>query len=152
MFPAADSGGTLPIMFLHIVIAFAVVITVFVADSAAYLVGRLIGRHLLAPRLSPKKTWEGFVAGALGGIFATFVVLYETRHRYLSISQSVVLGVAVFLAAVVGDLFESALKRDLDVKDTGKLLGGHGGILDRVDALLFAAPAAYFIVRAFGFH
>ena len=133
-------------------IAFAVVVTVFAADTVAYLVGRLAGRHLLAPRLSPKKTWEGFVAGALAGVFAAFVTLYDTRHHYLSALQSVVLGIAVVAAAVVGDLFESALKRDLDVKDTGKLLGGHGGVLDRVDALLFAAPAAYFIVRAFGFH
>jgi len=133
-------------------IAFAVVITVFVADTVAYLAGRLAGRHLLAPRLSPKKTWEGFVAGAVAGIFAAFVTLYPERHHYLSAPQAVVLGLAVVAAAVVGDLFESALKRDLDVKDTGRLLGGHGGVLDRVDALLFAAPAAYFIVRAFGFH
>jgi len=133
-------------------IAFAVVVTVFAADSAAYLVGRVAGRHLLAPRLSPKKTWEGFLAGAVAGVFAAFVTLYDTRHHYLSALQAVVLGIAIVAAAVVGDLFESALKRDLDVKDTGRLLGGHGGVLDRVDALLFAAPAAYFIVRAFGFH
>jgi phosphatidate cytidylyltransferase len=133
-------------------LAFTVVIAVFAADTAAYLVGRVAGRHLLAPRVSPKKTWEGFVAGALAGIFATFVALYATRHRYLSVPESLVLGAAVVAAAVVGDLFESALKRDLDVKDTGKLLGGHGGVLDRIDALLFAAPAAYFIVRAFDFH
>jgi phosphatidate cytidylyltransferase len=133
-------------------IAFTVVVTVFVADTAAYLVGRLIGRHKLAPRLSPKKTWEGLIGGAIAGIFAAFVALYDTRHTYLSVPQSLVLGVGVVAAAVVGDLFESALKRDLDVKDTGRLLGGHGGVLDRIDALLFAAPAAYFIVRAFGFH
>jgi len=133
-------------------IAFTAVLTVFAADTAAYLAGRLAGRHKLAPRLSPKKTWEGLVAGAVAGIFVAFVALYDTRHHYLSALQSVVLGVAVVAAAVVGDLFESALKRDLEVKDTGRLLGGHGGVLDRVDALLFAAPAAYFIVRAFGFH
>jgi phosphatidate cytidylyltransferase len=133
-------------------IAFTVVVTVFVADTAAYLVGRLIGRHKLAPRLSPKKTWEGLIGGAVAGIFATFIALYDTRHHYLSALQSVVLGAVIVAAAVVGDLFESSLKRDLDVKDTGKLLGGHGGVLDRIDALLFAAPAAYFVVRAFGFH
>lgn len=133
-------------------IAFAVVITVFTADTVAYLVGRVVGRHLLAPRLSPKKTWEGFVAGAVAGTFATFVTLYATRHTYLSVWQAVVLGAAIVAAAVVGDLFESAVKRDLEVKDTGKLLGGHGGVLDRVDALLFAAPAAYFVLRAFDFH
>src|SRR5579862_570075 len=133
-------------------IAFTVVLAVFAADTVAYLVGRVAGRHKLAPRLSPKKTWEGLIAGAIAGIFVTFVALYDTRHHYLSALQSVVLGIVIVAAAVVGDLFESALKRDLDVKDTGRLLGGHGGVLDRVDALLFAAPAAYFVVRAFGFH
>jgi phosphatidate cytidylyltransferase len=133
-------------------IAFTVVVTVFVADTAAYLVGRVVGRHKLAPRLSPKKTWEGLIGGAIFGIFTTFVALYDTRHHYISALQSVVLGIVIVAAAVVGDLFESALKRDLDVKDTGKLLGGHGGVLDRIDALLFAAPAAYFVVRGFGFH
>ena len=99
---------------------------------------------MLAPRLSPKKTWEGLIGGTLAGVFVSFVALYDTRKGYLSVPQSLVLGVVVVAAAVIGDLFESALKRDLDVKDTGRLLGGHGGVLDRIDALLFAAPAAYF--------
>jgi phosphatidate cytidylyltransferase len=133
-------------------IAFAVVLTVFAADTLAYLTGRVAGRHKLAPRLSPKKTWEGLVGGAAAGIFVSFVALYDTRHTYLSVWQAIVLGVVVVAAAVIGDLFESALKRDLEVKDTGRLLGGHGGVLDRIDALLFAAPAAYFLVTAFGYH
>jgi phosphatidate cytidylyltransferase len=133
-------------------IAFTVVLAVFAADTLAYLTGRVAGRHRLAPRLSPKKTWEGLVGGALAGIFVAFVALYDTRHHYLSVGQAVVLGFVVVTAAVLGDLFESALKRDLEVKDTGSLLGGHGGMLDRVDALLFAAPAAYFLVVAYGFH
>lgn len=130
-------------------IAFTVVLTVFAADTVAYLTGRLAGRHKLAPRLSPKKTWEGLAGGAIAGIFVSFVALYDTRHKYLSIWQAVVLGIVVVGAAVIGDLFESALKRDLEVKDTGRLLGGHGGVLDRIDALLFAAPAAFFLVVAF---
>ena len=132
-------------------IAFAVVLSVFAADTLAYLSGRFAGRHRLAPRLSPRKTWEGLAGGALAGVFVSFIALYDTRDRYLSVWQAVVLGLAVVTAAVLGDLFESALKRDLEVKDTGSLLGGHGGVLDRVDALLFAAPAAYFVVVAFGF-
>lgn len=133
-------------------IAFTVVLTVFAADTLAYLTGRLVGRHKLAPRLSPRKTWEGFVGGAVAGVFVAFISLYDTRHHYLSSWQAVVLGLVVVIAALIGDLFESALKRDLDVKDTGSLLGGHGGVLDRLDALLFAAPAAYFLVFAYGFH
>jgi phosphatidate cytidylyltransferase len=133
-------------------IAFAVVLSVFAADTLAYFTGRFAGRHRLAPRLSPKKTWEGLAAGAIAGIFVSFVALYDTRDHYLSVWQAVVLGLVVVTAAVLGDLFESALKRDLEVKDTGSLLGGHGGVLDRVDALLFAAPAAYFLVVAYGFH
>jgi phosphatidate cytidylyltransferase len=133
-------------------IAFAVVLTVFAADTVAYLAGRLAGRHRLAPRLSPKKTWEGLVGGAVAGVFVSFIALYDTRDKYLSVWQAIVFGIVVVTAAVLGDLFESALKRDLEVKDTGRLLGGHGGVLDRVDALLFAAPAAYFLVIAFGYH
>jgi phosphatidate cytidylyltransferase len=132
-------------------IAFAVVLTVFAADTLAYFTGRFAGRHSLAPRLSPKKTWEGLVGGALAGVFVSFIALYDKRDEYLSVWQTIVLGVVVVTAAVPGDLFESALKRDLEVKDTGRLLGGHGGVLDRLDALLFAAPAAYFLVVSYGF-
>jgi phosphatidate cytidylyltransferase len=133
-------------------IALTVVLTVFAADTVAYLTGRALGRHKLASRLSPKKTWEGLFGGAVAGVFVSFISLYDTRHHYVSVWQAVVLGLVVVTAGVLGDLFESALKRDLEVKDTGRLLGGHGGMLDRVDALLFAAPAAYFLVFAYGFH
>jgi phosphatidate cytidylyltransferase len=132
-------------------LAFTVVLVVFGADTFAYFGGRLFGRHKLAPTLSPGKTWEGFVVGSLVGVFIAFVCLYQDRDTYLVIWQALVLGVAVVLTAVAGDLFESMLKRDMQVKDTGRLLGGHGGILDRIDALLFAAPAAFFIVLAYGF-
>jgi phosphatidate cytidylyltransferase len=131
-------------------LAFTVLLTVWAADTLAYFGGRLLGRHKLAPSLSPGKTWEGFFIGSLVGIFVSFVALYDTRHTYLRVWEAVVLGVVVVLAAVVGDLFESMLKRDMQVKDTGSLLGGHGGILDRVDALLFAGPAAYYLVLGLG--
>jgi phosphatidate cytidylyltransferase len=132
-------------------IAFTVLLTVWAADTFAYVGGKLLGRHKLAPRLSPGKTWEGLVVGSLAGVFVSFVALYDSRSHYLALWQAVVLGVVVVLAGLAGDLFESALKRDLEVKDTGHLLGGHGGVLDRVDALLFAGAAAYYLVLAFGY-
>ena len=102
--------------------------------------------------LSPGKTWEGFVAGSAAAIFVTFVGFYQDRDHFLVVWQAIVLGVVIAISEAIGDLFESALKRDLEVKDTGRLLGGHGGMLDRIDGLLFAAPAAYFLVVAYGFH
>jgi phosphatidate cytidylyltransferase len=132
-------------------LAFTILLTVWAADTFAYFGGKLLGRHKLAPTLSPGKTWEGFVVGSLGGVFVSFVALYDTRSTYLTIWEAVVLGIVVVLAAAAGDLFESALKRDMEVKDTGRLLGGHGGILDRVDSLLFAGIAAYYLVLAFGY-
>jgi phosphatidate cytidylyltransferase len=125
---------------------FAVVIAVWVEDTAAYLIGRAVGRHKFSPAISPAKTWEGFVAGTAAGIFAVFAALYD--QDFLSIGESIVLGAVVTLAAALGDLFESAFKRDLEVKDSGRLLAGHGGVLDRVDAFLFAVPAAYFTIVA----
>jgi phosphatidate cytidylyltransferase len=130
-------------------LAFTVVLAAWAAATFAYLGGRPLGRHKLAPRLSPGKSWEGLVIGAAAGVFVSFIALYDTRHSYLSVWQAVVLGFVVVLAELLGDLFESSLKRDLEVKDTGRLLGGHGGMLDRIDGLLFAAPAAYFLVLAF---
>ena len=123
---------------------FTLLIAVFAADTFAYLVGRLLGRHKLAPALSPGKTWEGFVAGTAAAIAVAFFALYE--QDFLSIPESILLGAAIALAGAAGDLFESALKRDLQVKDSGHLLGGHGGMLDRIDSLLFASVAAYFVV------
>ncbi len=127
---------------------FALLLAVWADSSLAYFAGRLIGRHKLAPVLSPGKTWEGFVAGVAAAIFVTFVALYHTG--FVDGWRSVVLGVVIALAEPAGDLFESMLKRDMQVKDTGRLLAGHGGMLDRLDSLLFAAPAAYWVIVAFG--
>src|SRR5439155_26874599 len=130
----------------------ALVLTLFAPAPLPSLTGGVAGRHGLARRRSPKRTWEGLVGGALAGVFVSFIALYDKRDEYLCVWQAIVLGLVVVIAAVLGDLFESALKRDLEVKDTGRLLGGHGGVLDRVDALLFAAPAAYFLVVSYGYH
>ena len=129
-------------------VAFAALLAVWAGDTLAYLSGRLLGRHRMAPNTSPGKTWEGFVFGTAATIFVAFVSLYDARRTYLSIGEAVALGAVIAVAAPLGDLFESMLKRDAGVKDTGRLLGGHGGMLDRLDAILFAAPAAYFTLIA----
>jgi len=126
---------------------FTVLLAVWAGDIGAFFAGRLIGRHRLAPTLSPGKTWEGFLFGTAATIFVTFVALY--KQDYLSIPESLVLGAVIAIAAPIGDLFESALKRDMQVKDSGRLLAAHGGVLDRIDSLLFAVVAAYYMLRAF---
>ncbi|MFL5926014.1 MAG: phosphatidate cytidylyltransferase [Gaiellaceae bacterium] len=124
-----------------------VLLAVWAGDTFAYFGGRLIGRHKMAPAMSPGKTWEGFVFGSAATIFVAFVALY--KQDFLTIVQSILLGVVLAVAGPMGDLFESLLKRDAGVKDSGSLLGAHGGMLDRLDAFLFAAPAAYFTILAF---
>jgi phosphatidate cytidylyltransferase len=128
--------------------AFTVLLAVFANETAAYFVGRLFGRHKLAPMVSPGKTWEGFVAGSAACVFVTFIALYETG--YVEGWRSLVLGGVIAVAAAIGDLFESGVKRDMRVKDSGRLMGGHGGILDRLDSVLFSAIAAYYVLSAYG--
>jgi phosphatidate cytidylyltransferase len=125
---------------------FALLFTVFADDTAAYVVGRAIGRRKLAPAISPGKSVEGFVGGTVAALAVMFFALYE--QDVLEIWESLVLGLVIALAATLGDLFESAVKRDLGVKDSGRILGGHGGVLDRVDSLLWAGPAAYYALLA----
>jgi phosphatidate cytidylyltransferase len=123
----------------------AVLFTVFATDTLAYAGGRIAGRHRMSPRISPGKTWEGLVVGSLAGIGTAFLVLYDTAYDGW---RSLVFGAVVVLASVVGDLFESLVKRDLGAKDTGTVLLGHGGVLDRIDSLLFAGPAGYYVLLA----
>jgi len=129
--------------------AYTLLLAVFANDTFAYLAGRALGRHKLAPALSPGKTLEGFLVGTAACVFVTFVALYHDRHTYLSIGQALLLGVVIAAAAPAGDLFVSMLKRDMGVKDTGELLGAHGGMLDRLDSILFAAVAAFYTILAF---
>ncbi|HEY7148987.1 MAG TPA: phosphatidate cytidylyltransferase [Gaiellaceae bacterium] len=126
---------------------YTVILAVWAGDAGAYFIGLLFGRHKLAPTVSPGKTWEGLIAGTAATIAVTFIALY--KQSFLSIPESLALGAVIAVAAPLGDLFESALKRDADVKDSGRLLGGHGGVLDRIDALLFAWVAAYYVILAF---
>ena len=124
----------------------AVLLAVWAGDIGAFFAGRMIGRHKLAPALSPGKTWEGFTFGTLATVFVAFVTLY--KQDFISIANSIFLGLAVAVAGPLGDLFESGIKRDMQVKDSGRLLAGHGGVLDRLDAPLFAFVAAFYLLRA----
>jgi len=127
-------------------LVFTILLTVFADDTAAFFVGRAMGRHRLAPAISPGKSWEGFVGGTIAGVAVAFFALYE--QDVVTTAESLVLGLVIALAATLGDLFESAVKRDLGAKDSGSILAGHGGVLDRVDSLLWAGPAAYVALLA----
>jgi phosphatidate cytidylyltransferase len=110
------------------------------ADSAAYLVGRAVGRHLFVPRLSPKKTWEGTGAGLLAG---TLVALAWAQPLGWTPIAALILGMLAAAGSIAGDLAESALKRAAGAKDAGQLLPGHGGLLDRIDSLAFSASVVF---------
>jgi phosphatidate cytidylyltransferase len=119
---------------------FAMVI-IWVGDSAAYFVGRSIGKHALAPHLSPNKTWEGTVASFLGSLIVAVVFA-----RFMTVPVGHLLGMAAVgnVAGQVGDLLESAYKRSAGIKDSGSILPGHGGVLDRIDALILAIPVVWY--------
>jgi phosphatidate cytidylyltransferase len=127
-------------------VIFTVLIAVFADDTAAYFVGRTIGRHKMAPRISPGKSWEGFVGGTIAAMAVAFFAMYD--QGYLTDLEALALGATVAFSSTLGDLFESAIKRDLGVKDSGRILAGHGGMLDRVDSILWAGPAALYLVLA----
>jgi phosphatidate cytidylyltransferase len=119
---------------------FALVIT-WAADTVAYFVGRAIGKHPLAPHISPKKTWEGSIAGILGSLLVAYAFHYWLSIPVLHLFAMAALG---NIAGQMGDLLESACKRSAGVKDSGGLLPGHGGILDRIDALILCIPVIWY--------
>jgi phosphatidate cytidylyltransferase len=127
------------------IIGYAALVVIY--DTAAYAFGATLGRHLLAPHVSPNKSWEG-AAGATVACLAAGVLLLPLWAPWTRAS-GLVLAAVTCVVAPVGDLSESMLKRDLAVKDMGSILPGHGGMLDRIDALLFAAPALYYVLAAF---
>lgn len=124
-------------------------VIVFLCDTGAYFVGRTWGRRKLAPSLSPKKTWEGVMGGiglSMGGVLVFHAIYGFSLAPWWVLLMAALLG---SIAGVMGDLVESAFKRFSDVKDSGSLLPGHGGILDRVDALLFAAPVVWAVLNSY---
>jgi phosphatidate cytidylyltransferase len=120
-----------------------ILVGTFVGDSGAYIGGRWFGQRKLAPSVSPNKTVEGLAIGMFTAVLATW--LAGTYQDWLSGSDAIVLGIGVAIAAPLGDLFESFVKRDAGTKDTGRLFGPHGGALDRLDAVLFTVVAGYYI-------
>ncbi len=118
---------------------------VWVTDSGAYLIGRKIGKNKLAPHISPNKTWEGSIGGSLSAVVIVGAYLYFVQAAFPYSFSTMLLWTLVFsVGGQLGDLIESAFKRHYGVKDSGKILPGHGGILDRFDSLLFVLPLMHF--------
>jgi len=116
-------------------------------DVGGYFAGITVGRHLMAPAISPKKTWEGFGGSAFACMLGGAISLPLLLHG--AIWQGILLGAAALVSATLGDLAESMIKRDLQIKDMGTVLPGHGGILDRIDSLLIAAPVVWVLLLVF---
>ncbi len=127
-------------------LAFVVLLATWTSDTVAYVVGHYLGQRAISPVISPKKTIEGTLAGAIGTIIV--VLIAGKSLGWMSSGQFFVLGLAIAIAAPLGDLFESFLKRASQVKDAGTIIPGHGGILDRFDSLLFTTVTAFYLVAA----
>lgn len=125
---------------------FTAVLATALGDTFAYFGGRAFGKTKLAPTISPNKTREGAYVALLGGALGS-VVMHQIYQRPEALWQQILLGVALAILGILGDLAESAIKRAFDVKDSGNILPGHGGVLDRIDAYLFTLPAVYFYAQ-----
>lgn len=133
-----DDGSRRALVFLILTVC---------SDVGGFFAGITLGRHLMAPAISPRKTWEGFAGSAVACLAGGAISLPALLHG--AIWQGVLLGAAVLAAATLGDLAESMIKRDLQIKDMGTVLPGHGGILDRIDAMLITAPVVWILLLAF---
>jgi phosphatidate cytidylyltransferase len=121
-----------------------IVLAVVMIDSFGYLVGRFFGKTKLIPSISPKKTWEGFLASALGALLGGIILGQLTET---SLGFALLFGISILVSSVLGDLSESLIKRDLNVKDMGDVLPGHGGFMDRIDSLLPSVFVAYLLAQ-----
>jgi phosphatidate cytidylyltransferase len=133
-FPGAETNH-------HPTLAIGLFILIWTHDTFAYLIGKTLGRHKLFERISPKKTWEGLLGGLVFSLLAAY--LFSLFHQGLPVIHWMALGGLVSVMGTLGDLFESLLKRAVGTKDSGQLIPGHGGILDRLDAALFVFPPAF---------
>src|SRR3954453_14940234 len=125
-----------------------VLIGTFLNDTCAYFAGRAWGTRPIAPRISPNKTLEGFLGGVVGGTLFFWLFAISYQHDWFNGPDALLIGFCGALAAPLRDLFESAIKRELDVKDAGRFFGAHGGVLDRLDGVLFTVVVAYYVSRA----
>ena len=123
-------------------------IVIFAGDTGAYYTGRTLGRHKLAPRISPGKTWEGVAGGLAGNIVATLIAHF-TFFPELPVVDAITLALVMGILGITGDLCESMIKRGAKAKDAGSLIPGHGGLLDRLDSMLFNAPIIYYYAVCF---
>lgn len=128
----------------------AMFIMIWLNDTGAFCVGSLFGKHRLFPRISPKKSWEGFAGGVIFAIASAFMFKYAFPQYFESVSLAGLCGLGAVVGAFAtwGDLVESLIKRTLGVKDSGTILPGHGGILDRIDSLLLVVPASVLYLTA----
>jgi phosphatidate cytidylyltransferase len=126
-------------------ILIATFITIWICDTAAYFIGSAIGKNKLFPRVSPNKSWEGAIAGFIFSIIS-MIVLREMIVDFLSMFDAIAIGVLIGVFGQIGDLVESLIKRDAEVKDSSNLIPGHGGIFDRFDSLLFVSPLLYLYI------
>ena len=142
--PRTSEGATVGQFY----VLFLVVVTKF-ADMGAYLVGSRIGRHQMIPHISPAKTWEGFFGSLIFAVIGSYLLIFLMPRQlaWLNVLHATALGLLIGLAAVVGDLGESIIKRSTGVKDSGAVLPGIGGMLDLIDSLLFSAPILFFYLR-----
>jgi phosphatidate cytidylyltransferase len=123
----------------HVIFSFFMIL--WSNDTFAYLVGITIGKHKLSEKISPKKTWEGLIGGIIFGLLAAYIL--SIFFKELMLWQWLIASLVINIAGIFGDLSESLLKRHFQVKDSGNILPGHGGILDRFDAVIFSAPALF---------
>ena len=130
-------------------LAIGVCASLWVSDSFAYIVGSRLGKHKMAPKISPKKSWEGFFGGIVGSMII-WGILWATKLYALNLPFSMLCGAVVSILGVFGDLIESRIKRGVGVKDSGNLIPGHGGMLDRSDSLIFGCITAYLLLVAGG--
>jgi phosphatidate cytidylyltransferase len=123
----------------------SIFVSLWMCDTMAYVGGRTMGKHKLFVRISPNKTWEGAVWGFFGAVI-TMLVMQRLVLPYMAVHQAAVIGIIIGVFGQIGDLVESALKRDAGIKDSSSLIPGHGGVLDRFDSLIFVAPILYLYI------